>query len=72
MSGEQDPLYGNIIELTYFGNPAEAEAYLDPRLLPTVSAHRERLADTVAAEYAASYGLAGPPELESIKGCLGQ
>jgi hypothetical protein len=72
VSGEQDPLYGNIIELTYFGNPAEAEAYLDPRLLPTVSAHRERLADTVAAEYAASYGLAGPPELESIKGCLSQ
>ena len=29
-----DPLYGNIIEITYFGNPAEAEAYPDPSLLP--------------------------------------
>src|SRR4026208_1625072 len=41
-SREQDPLYGNIIEITYFGNPAEAEAYLDPSLLQTVSTHRER------------------------------
>ena len=70
VSREQDPLYGNIIEITYFGNPAEAEAYLDPSLLPTVSAQRERLADTVTADYSASYGSAGPPELESIKSCL--
>ena len=72
VSREQDPLYGNIIEITYFGNPAEAEAYLDPSLLPTVSAQRERLADTVTADYSASYGSAGPPELESIKSCLSQ
>jgi hypothetical protein len=72
VSREEDPLYGNIIEITYFGNPAEAEAYLDPRLLPTVSAQRERLADTVTADYSASYGSAGPPELESIKSCLSQ
>ena len=72
VSREQDPLYGNIIEITYFGNPAGAEAYLDPSLLPTVSAQRERLADTVTADYSASYGSAGPPELESIKSCLSQ
>jgi hypothetical protein len=72
VSRERDPLYGNIIEITYFGNPAEAEAYLDPSLLPTVSAQRERLADTVTADYSASYGSAGPPELESIKSCLSQ
>jgi hypothetical protein len=72
VSREQDPLYGNIIEITYFGNPAEAEAHLDPSLLPTVSAQRERLADTVTADYSASYGSAGPPELESIKSCLSQ
>jgi hypothetical protein len=72
VSREQDPLYGNIIEITYFGNPAQAEAYLDPSLLPTVSAQRERLADTVTADYSASYGSAGPPELESIKSCLSQ
>ena len=72
VSREQDPLYGNIIEITYFGNPAEAEAYLDPSLLPSVSAQRERLADKVTADYSASYGSAGPPELESIKSCLSQ
>ena len=72
VSREQDPLYGNIIEITYFGSPAEAEAYLDPSLLPTVSAQRERLADTVTADYSASYGSTGPPELESIKSCLSQ
>ena len=72
VSREQDPLYGNIIEITYFGNPAEAEAYLDPSLLPSVSAQRDRLADKVTADYSASYGSAGPPELESIKSCLSQ
>ena len=72
VSRERDPLYGNIIEITYFGNPAEAEAYLDPSLLPSVSAQRERLADKVTADYSASYGSAGPPELESIKSCLSQ
>jgi hypothetical protein len=72
VSREQDPLYGNIIEITYFGNPAEAEAYLDPSLLPSVSAQRERLADKLTADYSASYGSAGPPELESIKSCLSQ
>jgi hypothetical protein len=72
VSRERDPLYGNIIEITYFGNPAEAQAYLDPSLLPTVSTQRQRLADTVTADYSASYGSAGPPELESIKSCLSQ
>ena len=72
VSREQDPLYGSIIEITYFGNPAEAEAYLDPSLLPTVSTQRQRLADTVTADFSASYGSAGPPELESIKSCLSQ
>jgi hypothetical protein len=72
VSREQDPLYGNIIEITYFGNPAEAEAYLDPSFLPSVSAQRERLSDKVTADYSASYGSAGPPELDSIKSCLSQ
>lgn len=68
-SREQDPLYGNFIEITYFGNAADAEAHL---YLSSQLATRERLADTVIADYSASYGSAGPPERESIKACLSQ